>query len=218
MDGSQRADSGAAQWIAQSSFRRPLPSLKPSKSWSPETWKSIESTTAWQEHPAILRNRQPSAVREAAKVQLAAKAPATIHPWPGSHPDRFHRQHGWLRSWRGSPDGERHVQSTHLEKKNRAAVAQAQLRRAAARHAWMRKAISSMLRGEAHFALSDALRREALHEDTSDRWPKVLCRWPSRLITRSKHLSGVDRCANCSWISNSLYCVRRPIKHWRMPP
>ena len=31
----------------------PLPSLKPSKSWSPETWKSIESTTAWQEHPAI---------------------------------------------------------------------------------------------------------------------------------------------------------------------
>lgn len=24
--------------------------------------------------------------------------------------------------------------------------------------------------------------------------------------------------SNCYWISNSPYCVRRPIKHWHMPP
>jgi outer membrane protein TolC len=53
------------------------------------------------------------------------------------------------------------------EKKNRAAVAQAQAQEAAARHALDEE--SNQLhaaRSEAHFALSDALRREALHEDT----------------------------------------------------
>ena len=145
----------------------PLPSLKPSKSWSPETWKSIESTTAWQEHPAILR-KQAALRRQEAAVQLARKK---------------RRPQFTLGLDLIQTDSTGNMDSSDLgkdplmvsamfnlpiwEKKNRAAVAQAQAQEAAARHALDEE--SNQLhaaRSEAHFALSDALRREALHEDT----------------------------------------------------
>jgi cobalt-zinc-cadmium efflux system outer membrane protein len=144
-----------------------LPSFMASTSGSTGDWEIIESETAWAEHPRILQ-KQAVIRRYEAATQLARKQ---RRPQFTLGLDLI--QTDSTGNMNGSDMGKDPVMVSAMfnlpiwERKNRAAVAQAEAKEASARHALV-EAMNQLNadRSKAQLALSDAVRRQALHQDT----------------------------------------------------